>query len=80
MNPNETPAENLPVVKDPRTTLCTCKTAPYLMQLPYTHCPQCHSTYRGKKLTYPTRCARCQFNLFRWRLRNMIPEMKVDFL
>jgi len=79
MHEDEVAAENATVVKDPRTTLCTCKKAPFLMQMPYVHCPGCHATYRAKKLTYPARCGRCQFNLWKWRLRNNIPELTVDF-
>jgi len=71
--------ENSQVVKDPRVTLCTCKKAPYLMQMPFVHCPSCHATYRAKQLTYPVRCGRCQFSLFKWRMRHTIPELKVDF-
>jgi endogenous inhibitor of DNA gyrase (YacG/DUF329 family) len=51
----------------------------YLMQMPYVHCPSCHATYRAKRLTYPVRCGRCQFNLFAWRLRNCIAEVPADF-
>jgi hypothetical protein len=37
------------------------------LALPMVHCPCCHNVYRARKLTAPTRCARCDFNLFRWR-------------
>jgi endogenous inhibitor of DNA gyrase (YacG/DUF329 family) len=52
----------------------------YVMQMPYVHCPSCHQTYRAKRLTYPCRCARCQFNLLGWRIRNNIPELQVAFV
>jgi hypothetical protein len=80
MDDPKNPAENSTFVRDPYTTLCTCKKAPFVMQMPYVHCPSCHATYRSKKLTYPARCGRCQFNLFKWRLRNLIPELDVPFL
>lgn len=71
--------ETSAVIKDPHTTLCTCKRAMYVMQMPFVHCPSCHQTYRAKRLTYPCRCARCQFNLLGWRIRNNIPELQVAF-
>jgi hypothetical protein len=80
METTVTQAENAPVVRDPMTTLCVCKKAPCLMQMPYVHCPSCHQTYRSKKLTYPVRCGRCQFNLLLWRMRNMIKELDVPFI
>jgi predicted Zn-ribbon and HTH transcriptional regulator len=79
MKTEEIPIETQPVIKDPRTTLCTCKRAMFVMQMPYVHCPSCHATYRSKRLTYPVRCGRCQFNLFAWRLRNCIPEITPEF-
>lgn len=74
-----TTPEMQPLIKDPKVTLCHCKKAMVLMQMPYVHCPSCHSTYRVKRLTYPVRCARCQFNLFGWRNRNNIAELQPEF-
>lgn len=58
------------VTKNPSKTRCPGCTAMIQLPLPMVHCPSCHYVYRSRKLTAPTRCARCDFNLYKWR--NMI--------
>jgi hypothetical protein len=62
------------------STPCTCGKSMLALQMPLVHCPCCHATYRAKTLTAPTRCARCQFNLWKWRARLgiVIPEIGVS--
>jgi hypothetical protein len=55
------------VTKNPYKTRCPGCTSMIHLALPMVHCPCCHNVYRARKLTAPTRCARCDFNLFRWR-------------
>lgn len=59
------------------TTACTCGKSMLALQMPHFHCPCCHTTYRSRSLSAPTRCARCQFNVWKWRARNgiTIPEI-----
>lgn len=38
--------------------------------MPFFHCPNCHDTYRLHKLTPPSRCAHCDFNVLAWMRRN----------
>jgi hypothetical protein len=61
------------------TTPCSCQRSMLVLQMPMVHCPACHATYRARQLTPPTRCARCDFNLWKWRLRLgiQIPEIGV---
>jgi hypothetical protein len=59
------------------TTPCSCGRSMLALQMPLVHCPSCHATYRSRSLTAPTRCARCDFNLWKWRLRLGIPVPEI---
>lgn len=63
--------DGMPIAGMPGANLykqaCTCGKSMVLVTLPFVHCPSCHHTWRAKQLTAPTRCPRCQFNLYRWR-------------
>jgi hypothetical protein len=53
-----------------------CPGCPSMMMvaLPFVHCPSCHKVYRARKLSSPTRCPRCEFNLWKWRTANGIAD------
>jgi rRNA maturation endonuclease Nob1 len=53
--------------RNPYKTQCPGCNSFVHLPLPLVHCPSCHHVYRAKRLTSPTRCPRCDFNLFRWR-------------
>jgi hypothetical protein len=65
---------------DPTGTQQTC-TSMILLAMPWSHCPNCHHVARLKKMTPPTRCFKCGFNLVKWRLTNGIndPVSSSDF-
>lgn len=58
------------ITRDPFKTPCVCGKSFVVVAMPYVHCPNCHDTYRAHKLTPPSRCAHCDFNLMQWRRRN----------
>lgn len=67
----------VPVGKKAYSTPCSCGRSMLALPMPHVHCPCCHATYRAKSLTAPTRCARCQFNLWKWRARLGIPVPEI---
>jgi hypothetical protein len=55
--------------KNAYKTPCPGCTSMIHLVLPMVHCPSCHHVYRARQLTAPTRCPRCEFNLYKWRNR-----------
>lgn len=73
-------AEATPVpAKNPYGTACACGKSMCMVQMPYFHCPCCHDTYRLHKLSHPSRCAHCGFNVLQWMRRNAIPRITATF-
>ena len=70
---------SLPVPIDPSRHRCHCNKSVILPRHPKIHCPKCHATYTARTLDYPVHCARCNYNLYRWRQRNAIEELDVPF-
>lgn len=68
--PEPTSQPNVLLTRDPFKTPCVCQKSFVIVAMPYVHCPNCHDTYRAHKLTPPSRCAHCDFNLLAWRRRN----------
>ncbi len=67
------------LIEDPATTICTgCGNSVFLPKHPLVHCPHCHLTYVCRTLGYPRECP-CGFQLWKWRLRNHIPELVTPF-
>ncbi len=60
--------------KDAFKTRCRGCTSMLAVPLPMVHCPACHYVWRAKKLTSPSRCARCNFNLWQWRQMNRVAD------
>ena len=54
---------------------CSCGRANEVEPLPKVHCPHCHYTYRHTKLSPPSKCRHCGFNLFRFR-RDKLASMQ----
>jgi hypothetical protein len=77
---NVNPLEVITERPDPRTTVCDCQTSIVLPKHPLVHCPKCHASYVSKSLQRPAHCARCNYPLRDWRLRNAIPDLNVPFL
>ena len=66
----ETPQHARLVTKDPFATPCTCGKSYVVLTMPWFHCPNCHDSYRLHKLSPPSRCAHCNFNVLMWMRRN----------
>lgn len=64
--------------KDAYKTRCPGCPSTLMVALPMVHCPACHYIWRAKKLTGPSRCARCEFSLWKWRLANRIKDFGAE--
>lgn len=64
--------------KNAYRTKCMGCPSMLMLALPHVHCPACHHIYRAKRLTAPTRCPRCQFNLWSWRTKHGIGDYSND--
>jgi len=60
--------------KNAYRTKCAGCSSMLMMPLPHVHCVSCHHVYRAKRLSSPTRCPRCDFNLWKWRQANGIQD------
>jgi Zn finger protein HypA/HybF involved in hydrogenase expression len=66
--PNQSPFKNA------YKTKCNGCNSMLMIPLPHVHCVNCHHTWRAKRLTSPTRCPRCDFNLWQWRTKNGVQD------
>ena len=60
--------------KDAYKTKCPGCVSTLMVALPMVHCPSCHNIWRARKLSSPSRCPQCQFQLWLWRSRNRIKD------
>ena len=60
--------------KNAYRTKCNGCTSMLMLPLPHVHCISCHHVWRAKRLTSPTRCPRCDYNLWKWRSANGVAD------
>ena len=78
MTQRQTNRQTANILLDPSATMCTCNQSVCLPAHPLVHCPKCHLTYICRSLGYPRECP-CGYPLWKWRLRNNIPELNPAF-